>query len=74
MEIRIGVRDSSRELSIETKLSQEEVTKLVSESIKSGSAVLSFSNEKGGSVLIPTTSLGYIEFAKSEERRVGFIA
>ena len=74
MEIRIGVRDSAREISIDTKLSQDEVTKLVSDSIGSGAPVLIFSNEKGGSVLIPTTSLGYIEFAKTEERRVGFIA
>lgn len=74
MEIRIGVRDSAREISVETKLSEDEVTALVSQAISSGAPVIVFRNEKGGSVLVPSQSLGYVEFAKSEERRVGFIA
>lgn len=74
MEIRIGVRDSARELSVETKLSEQDVTSLVSQAISNGAPVIVFDNEKGGTVLVPTQSLGYVEFTKTEERRVGFIA
>lgn len=74
MEIRIGIRDNSREISLETKLTEDEVVALVSQSISANEPVIVFKNEKGGSVLVPAHSLGYVEFAKTEERRVGFIA
>jgi DNA-binding Lrp family transcriptional regulator len=74
MEIRIGIRDSNKEISIDVSLSEEAVTELVEKAIADGAPTLKFKNDKGGSVLIPTSSLGYVEFPTSEERRVGFIA
>lgn len=74
MEIRIGVRDSAREITLETSLTEDAITKMVSDAVSGGNPVLMFRNEKGSSVLVPTLSLGYVEFIKSEERRVGFIA
>ena len=74
MEIRIGIMGAAREISIETALSEKEVSTMVSEAVSSNAPVIVFSNEKGGSVLVPTSSLGYVEFTKTEERRVGFIA
>lgn len=74
MEIRIGVRDSAREIVVESKLSENDVTKMVSDAFSKNAPVMVFANEKGGTVLVPTQSLGYVEFTKTEERRVGFIA
>lgn len=74
MEIRIGIRDANKEITVDVSLTEDAVTSLVEQAIKDGAPALKFQNEKGGSVLIPTASLGYVEFPKSEERRVGFIA
>ncbi len=74
MEIRIGVRDSAREIVVETKLSEKDVASMVSQAFSTNASVIVFENEKGGTVLVPTQSLGYVEFTKTEERRVGFIA
>ncbi len=54
MEVRIGITQSPRDLSFESKLSAAEVTSIISKAIESGAALVSLQDEKGKTILIPT--------------------
>ncbi|WNM23921.1 DUF3107 domain-containing protein [Demequina capsici] len=72
MEVRIGVRNVSRELSFETSMTAEEVAKAVAAA--SGGAMLDLSADKGRRILVPGDALGYVEIGQEERHRVGFEA
>ncbi|GAA1152935.1 DUF3107 domain-containing protein [Ornithinicoccus hortensis] len=72
MEIRIGVREVAREVSLESAQSAEEVEAAVSAAVESGTGVLSLTDEKGGKVIVPVSSVGYVEIGSPEQPRVGF--
>lgn len=71
MEVRIGVRQVSREVTFESDLSPEEIQKALSAAIESG-GMLSLADDRGGTVLVPIDALGYLEIGASEKGRVGF--
>ncbi|MBN2176623.1 MAG: DUF3107 domain-containing protein [Demequinaceae bacterium] len=70
MEIRIGVQNISREITLESVLSTEELTKVISEAL--AGTVLELTQAKGGKVIVPTAAIGYVEIGTEEKRRVGF--
>ena len=72
MEVKIGVQYASRELSLESAQSADEVAKAVSDALKADLGVLALVDEKGRRVLVPADKLAYVEIAESEQRRVGF--
>ncbi|RIK17292.1 MAG: DUF3107 domain-containing protein [Acidobacteria bacterium] len=72
MEIRIGVRDVAREVTLDTESTPEQVRSLVAEALSSGTAMIELEDDKGGSVLVPTAALGYVEIGSPEKGRVGF--
>ncbi|SNQ45892.1 conserved hypothetical protein [Frankia canadensis] len=72
MEVKIGVRQVTRELVLESDQTAEAVAALVSEAIKADSGVLSLIDDKGRLVVVPVSSLAYVEIAASSQRRVGF--
>lgn len=72
MEIRIGVRDVAREVSFESAQSAKEVRAAVTTALEKGEGVLSLDDEKGGTVLVPAASIGYVEIGSQEQPRVGF--
>jgi len=72
-EVKIGISDSTHELTLECASSQEEVIAAVNNAIKS-SSVLSLSDSKGRELLVPYNKINYVEVGKSSERRVGFAA
>jgi len=74
MDIRIGIKHSSREISFETSASAEEVERTVAQSIESGAKLINLVDSKGNRFLIPTDALTYLEIGAEETRRVGFIA
>ena len=74
MDIRIGIKHSSRELSFESAQSADEIQKLVEGAISSGEKLVSISDSKGNRFLIPTEAISYLEIGAEETRRVGFIA
>ncbi|MFJ3956353.1 DUF3107 domain-containing protein [Arthrobacter sp. NPDC090010] len=71
MEVKIGIQNVAREIVFESDEDAETVTKAVSEALASG-GVLSLSDVKGRSVIIPAAVLGYVEVGPEEQRRVGF--
>jgi hypothetical protein len=74
MDVRIGIKHSSRELSFESSENASDLEKKVAGSIESGSKLISLSDSKGNLFLIPTEALAYLEIGAEETRRVGFIA
>lgn len=74
MEVKIGVQQSPRELSLESPQSPAEVEQAVNEAISAGSGVLSLRDEKGRRVIVPAARIAYVEIAEVDLRRVGFTA
>ena len=74
MEIRIGVRQSAREINFESAQSASEVEALVAACLESGAKTLKLADNKGRLFIVPTDALAYVEIGAEETRRVGFIA
>ncbi len=72
MEIKIGVRSVHRELIVETDLSAEQVEDELGKALAADRGIFSISDSKGRRVLVPITSLGFIEIGEEETRPVGF--
>lgn len=73
MEIRIGVADSPKEISLEVKDSLETVTKRIEDSLAQDGAVLWLVDEKGKTVGVPAGRVAYVEIeTESAPRSVGF--
>ena len=72
-EVKIGISDSTHELTLECASSQAEVIASVNNAIKN-SSVLSLSDTKGRELLVPYNKINYVEVGQSSERRVGFAA
>lgn len=72
MEIRIGVQHSPRELSLETDINAEELSAMVEQAIANGT-LLSVTDVKGRTVLVPGARISYVEYSTQEPRRVGFL-
>ena len=74
MEIRIGIRNSARELSFETAQASTEVEAAVAAALEAEAKVLKLTDDKGRIYIVPTEALAYVEIGAEETRRVGFIA
>ncbi len=71
MEITIGVQNVARELVVETDQPSEKVAKDVLKAIEVG-APLDITDTKGRRVIVPASTLGYVELGGEEARKVGF--
>ena len=74
MDRKIGIKNSSRELSFDTSASAKELEATVSSAMDSDAKLISLTDSKGNVFLIPTKSITYLEIGAEEARRVGFIA
>jgi hypothetical protein len=72
VEIKIGVVDSPRELTIVSRQSADEIESLVADAMKNTETVLALTDEKGRRLLVPSERLAYVEIGPSEAPRVGF--
>ena len=73
MEVKIGIQSIPRELILETKLSADEVQRLLSESLTGDDHQLFvLPDDRGGKFLVPADKIAYVEFTGVDSRRVGF--
>ena len=72
MEVKIGVTDASRELTLESSLAAEDIQKAVAQALEEANGVLTLNDAKGRTVFVPATKLAYVEVAGETGRRVGF--
>lgn len=73
MEVKIGVQQSPRELTIDSSQSPAEVEQAVTAAIAAESGVLMLTDDKGRKVIVPGARIAYVEIAESDVRRVGFV-
>lgn len=72
MEVKIGVQFATRELTLESNQSADDIAKAVSDSLKADLGILTLVDDKGRRVLVPADKIAYVEIADTESRRVGF--
>lgn len=72
MEIRIGIQHAPRELSFETAATVAEINAQLTAAL-STSGLLSLTDVKGQSYLVPAANVAYIEFGSTQSRPVGFV-
>lgn len=72
MDIRIGIQDLPREVTLETSADPKTLTEQIEKAIESGAASLTLTDDKGRHFIIPTRSIGYVEIGTEESRRIGF--
>ncbi len=74
MDVKIGIRNSAREISFESEQSAQQVEAVVAAALEAGAKVLKLNDSKGRLFVVPTDALAYVEIGAEEQRRVGFIA
>ncbi len=72
MEVKIGVIHASRELTLETSQSPEEIHKAVAEALSGAGGVFELHDDRGRSVHVPAEKLAYVEINGESRGRVGF--
>lgn len=71
MEVKIGVQNVAREITIDTTLDSEAVEAAVAAALSDG-GVLSLTDAKGRRVVVPGTTLAYVDISTSVSGTVGF--
>jgi hypothetical protein len=72
VEVKIGVQNASRELVLDSSESPADVEKAVSAALSDDSGVLTLTDSKGRTVLVPVGKLAYVEIGSSTTGTVGF--
>jgi len=72
VEVKIGVAETNRELTIASGQTPDEVEALVSEALKDPKSMLTLADEKGRRYVVPSARIAYVEIAAADNRRVGF--
>ena len=70
MEVRIGVQNVAREITFETTQSTDEIIAAVKAAL--GADVLDLTDDKGGRVIVPSASIGYVTTGAERKSGVGF--
>jgi len=71
MEIKVGVVNAARELTLESKESSEAIRQAVADALKSGEPLV-LTDDRGRQVLVPIDKLAYLDLGDPRERQVGF--
>ena len=71
MEVKIGVQDAAREVSLVSQDTQEAVIEAVATAVADGS-LLTLVDDRGRTVIVPGTRIAYVEIGAPSTRRVGF--
>ncbi|MBB3043260.1 DUF3107 family protein [Nocardioides sp. LMS-CY] len=71
MEVKIGIQNAARELTIDVEESAADVQKLVADAV-ANDGVLTLRDSKGRQLLVPVTKLAYVELGHGTVGQVGF--
>ena len=74
MEVRIGITNVGREISLESSQTAAEVERVLDAAITANAPFVTLADDKGKRFLIPTAGIAYVELGAEESRRVGFVA
>jgi len=71
MEVRIGVQNASRELTIDADLEADAIQDLVDKALSDG-GLLTLTDARGRRVVVPADKLAYIDISTGVTGQVGF--
>ncbi|WP_111719315.1 DUF3107 domain-containing protein [Homoserinimonas sp. OAct 916] len=74
MEIRIGVLNTTRELTFESEDKATEVEETIAAALAGTTGYVRLTDSKGAVYIVPTATIAYVELGSEETRRVGFFA
>jgi hypothetical protein len=72
VEVKIGIKDTPRELVVSSGQSPEEVEAKVAEALNAADGLFRLDDDKGRKFLVPADRIAYVEIAPSDVRKVGF--
>lgn len=72
MEVKIGVADSPRELTVSTADSPDQIQAIVTDALRNTEGLLTLVDDKGRRYMVPASRVAYIEIGPADSRRVGF--
>ena len=72
MDIRIGIKDTAREIAFDTDQSRDEVERTVIDSLEQ--SVLTLDDSKGRRFIVPSSQIAYVEIGTENSRQIGFVA
>jgi hypothetical protein len=71
VEIKIGVQDTAREVSLDSNDTSESVIAAINEAIATA-GILTLIDDRGRTVIVPAAKLAYVEISPNTKGRVGF--
>ena len=71
MEIKIGIQNVAREVTVDTEESAAEIEKQLTTALGDG-GVLAIADSKGRKVIIPAVAIAYLDLGQEKARPVGF--
>jgi hypothetical protein len=71
MEVKVGIRNVAREVSVETNSSAAELEAALAEAL-GNNGVFALTDDKGRKVLIPAAQVAYVDLGTENARPVGF--
>jgi hypothetical protein len=72
MEVKIGVQNVARELTLETDQSSEDIEAAVTKALSGDEGAVTLTDVKGRKLIVPTTKLAYVELGSPTVGQVGF--
>jgi hypothetical protein len=72
VEVKIGVQNANRELVLDSGESTADVEKAVAAALADDNGVLTLTDSRGRTVLVPVGKLAYVEIGSSTTGTVGF--
>jgi hypothetical protein len=72
VEVKIGVTNANRELTLESSQSADDVLKAVNAALADDDGLFVLADDKGRTVYVPAEKLAYVEVVDVSGRRMGF--
>lgn len=72
MDIRIGIKDSAREIAFDSAQTAQEIEAAVTAALDAG--LLTLDDAKGRRYLVPSAQIAYVEIGSETTRKIGFVA
>ena len=72
MEVKIGVQNVNRELTLDTNQEGDAVETAVAKALNEGEAVLTLTDSRGRRLIVPTAKIAYVEIGSPTVGQVGF--
>lgn len=73
MEVKIGIQQAQRELTVEVNDSAEAVSKLVADAIAGEGGTITLTDTKGRTIIVPGAKIAYVEIGSGAAGTVGFL-